>query len=116
VHVRADVARRLEPDQQPLNLVLVVRVQQQVRALSRARRCGIQKPCDLVVADQLRFEEDSCHHASPAGGMLTAGSAKDYADLAFSGLHWHSHQCELKNNSRAICRTRLRRQVKGGLR
>jgi hypothetical protein len=41
VHVRADVGSRFEPNQQPLNLVLVVRVQEQMRALSRARRCGI---------------------------------------------------------------------------
>lgn len=54
VHMRSDVALRFERDQQPLNLILVVRVQEQMRALSRARCRSVQQPSQLLALNQLR--------------------------------------------------------------
>ena len=54
MYVRADVAAGRDPDQQPLNLVLVVMVQQDVGAPAGARGGLPQQVVQLPFADVLR--------------------------------------------------------------
>jgi hypothetical protein len=54
MYMRADVALWFERNQQSLHLILLVRMQEQMRALPRARCRGLQKRSQLLAPDQLR--------------------------------------------------------------